>query len=228
MKTLRHCLLPLVTLSSLCVASPPRLYVTGQVGLFEADAGSFEEAGLTSAPGLPGGSIKSGTKIFDELSVGADFNGWFSLEAGVAYFAAFSSPQLSAFPFAYDAPLFQKVYRLRSFRIGPVVSLALNERLVLRLLGGFSHSELDVTTRAWDFAWGGGYLGERTERRNADSYHAGAGLAYRLTRSVIAEARFAYYDFGSFAKTAFFGPAPSSPGHRISAVGYSLGLSWHF
>ena len=205
MNLLRILLLFLVITTSLR-AAPPRFYFAGQVGNFNADAGSSTQFGPYVDQ-----TIKSGTKTFVDFSVGADFCDWFSLEAGYLDCASFSSQVFVLRPGIETAvaEFVRNTYDLRAYRLTPVFNLSPTDRLSLRFLGGLTHSVGKMVRQ------GGGML--RVDIDN-DSYHAGVGFAYHLTSQATIEARFVHYDFG---KLAHFGT-------RITADTYSIGLSWHF
>lgn len=206
MKSLRFLPLALLSLTTLC-AAPPRFYVTGQIGQFNANAGS-----PTAFGPYVDQTIKSGTKTFVDFSIGADLCDWFSLEAGYINCAPFSSQVFVIRP-GIETLAFERVsqtYDLRAYRLTSVFNLSLTARLSLRLLGGLTHSAGNMSYRS-------GRVSPGVDIDN-DSYHAGLGFAYSFGGPTTIEASIVHYDFWKLAHT----------GNRITADTYSIGLAWHF
>lgn len=221
MKPLRL-LLPFLLLFASLRATAPRFYVTGQVGQFTADAGTVEGAGYFVLPSTGERKIKSGTKTFRDFSLGAEFNRWFSLEAGYAHFNAFRSPWMSGLAPGVQTvvavPDVQLIYRLQVVRLTPVLSISLTERFSFKLFGGLTHSNNQVTTATLLQASSPRYSETGTTDNGELSYQLGVGMACRLTKQATVEARILRYDFGK----------PENYPNRITALTYSLGLSWRF
>ncbi|HTX66839.1 MAG TPA: hypothetical protein VMD31_13780, partial [Opitutaceae bacterium] len=114
MRALRLCLLSLLALPALGVASPPRFYVAGQTGWYHADAGSASDYRVYADQG-----IRSGAKAAVDWSVGADLTGWLSVEAGYVDFASFSSGTFAFAPGveAARAEATWETYELRAYRL---------------------------------------------------------------------------------------------------------------
>lgn len=210
MKTLRF-LLPLLVILPTLRAAVPRFYVTGQIGAFAADAGT---------PAANGGhyidrGIKSGTKAFSDWSVGAELLDWLSLEAGYVDFSSFASAVFVLRPdvMTVRAEAVWRTYDLRGFRLTPVFKVFSTNRVTLRFLGGLTFATGRVITRDRTLP---GYEWP-VDLANA-SYHLGMGAACNLTKQATLEARILRYDFGK----------PERDPNRITAMTYSLGLSWHF
>ena len=209
MKSPARAVLLCLTLTSLC-AAPPQYYVTGQVGVFNADAGSSAAFG----PYVDRG-IRSGSKTLVDFAVGADFLDWLSLEAGYVDFASFSSAVFIVSPDVATAraEAIWQTYELRAYRLTPVFHVSLADHLTLSVLGGLTHSTGQVAVQ------------DRTLPRykstldlNNDSYHYGFGFTYRLTGHAALEARYLHCDFGKATHAT----------NRVTANTASLGLSWHF
>lgn len=209
MKNLRS-ILSLLFLCTGLSAAAPRFYVTGQIGRFEADAGTAAAYG----PYIER-AIKSGPKTFSDWAVGAELLDWLSLEAGYVDFASFSSENFVLQPYVLSirAEALWQTYDLRGFRLTPVIRVYSNDRFALKLLGGLIRSVGRLTQR--DRFWSG-Y--ERTIEVDDLGYHIGAGLTYNLTKQAALEGRFVHYDFGK----------PGTDPNRITAMTYSLGFAWRF
>lgn len=225
MKTLRI-ILPFLFLCASLHAAAPRFYVTGQIGRFEADAGTVDDAGYYVMPAATQNTIKSGTKTFRDFSLGAEFNRRFSLEAGYAHFNAFSSPQMNSIPPNVNTVVavrkFYQIYHLQAYRLTPVLHFPITERLKLDLLGGLTYSTSRTISREFPPPFTT-YTDTETTHTKA-SYHLGLGLNWDLTHSTVLGARFMHYDFGKI-HTGF---RQDVSGNRITAMTYSLGLSWRF
>lgn len=209
MKTLR---LLIVLLASGCslAAAKPRLYVTGQAGWYNADAGSPAASMLYVDEG-----IKSGPKSFVDFSLGAEFNRWFSLEAGYVKFAGFHSAVFLLRPgFLPTRPeAIWMTYDLQGYRVTPVVRVYSTKRLVLEILGGAIHPTGKVVRR--DYTSPSSSLSLSFPDY---TYHYGAGASCRLSTHTTLEGRIIRYDFGK----------PEHDSNRVTAMTYSLGLSWRF
>jgi hypothetical protein len=229
MKSLRLGILLLVSLTNLYTA-PPRFYVTGQIGQFDADAGTVEGMGFDPIDGHR--AIKSGAKVFSDFAVGAECNSWFSLEAGYVHFDSFSSPWAES---PYSTPTdpidFRQFYRLQAYRITPVIRFSLNERFKLQLIGGLTRSEIEITTGEFSSSSTNHGIVSSYRTTTADyatnSYHVGMGLACNLSETAVIEARVVHYDFGRIIEEGSYRRS-SYPGNRISANTYALGFSWRF
>ncbi|MDD2763884.1 MAG: outer membrane beta-barrel protein [Opitutaceae bacterium] len=234
MKTFRIILLNVVVTSGLW-AGWPRFYLTAQVGRYKADAGSVDAAGFYVPPGSTERMIDSGVSTFRDFSVGAEIYRWFSLEGGYVDFNSFSSPIMDSFPPGTEslAPLPQDIlkYWLHAYRITPVVRVPLTQHVQISLLGGFNRSENKVRVTRIDRASSPYSYTEVTSMSlSRDSYHVGIGLDWEVTDNVVITARYAYYDFGripGLPKFVSLGSSPvTSPGNRLTASAYSLGISW--
>lgn len=207
MKSFHPFLLFLLFFTSLH-ASAPRFYITGQIGAFTADAGTLAALG---SPLPSSADIKSGTKTFSDVSLGAELLEWLSLEGGYVDFSSFVSPSYTrGLPVAPQA--LWEAYDLRGFRLTPVFRVFSGDRLACSFLGGITFATGKVIERD-KFSTGKG------ERQLANSsYHIGVAIACRLTKQATLETRVLRYDFGK----------PEHDPNRITAMTYSLGLSWHF
>lgn len=206
MKILR---LLLLLLFAPALRAAPRFYVTGQIGAFAADAGTP----ALNGPYVDKG-IKSGTKTFSDWSVGVEFLDWLSLEAGYVDFTSFSSDVFGVRPgiILTRAEALWQTYDLRGFRLTPVFTVFSTDRVIVKFLGGLIHSTGRVIRRDRTLP---DY--ERSVGLN-NGYHLGVGAAYNLTKQATLEGRIVRYDFGK----------PEHDSNRITALTYSLGLSWHF
>jgi hypothetical protein len=210
MKILRI-LIPLLLIFPVAHAARPRLYVTGQIGQFNADAGTLAALG---SPLPNAGSVKSGMRTFSDLAIGVEALDWLSVEAGYVDFASFISREYTfGMPFLPQA--LWNTYDLQGFRLTPVLNVVSKGRFNFRVLGGLTlatgevivrdrFSKLNPTVVAHKLATG--------------SYHIGIGATCHLARSAALEARILRYDFGK----------PKHYPSRITAMMYSLGLSWRF
>ena len=129
----------LVLFGPLLVSAAPRFYFTAQGGRFNADAGTTE---LGEASPFVVEPIKSGTKSFFDVSLGAEFTDWFSLELGYVEFDEFSSKVFKfkpgIIPTVLQFPMMH--YDLRGVRLTPVVRVFSTDRFALKVLARIHHT----------------------------------------------------------------------------------------
>jgi hypothetical protein len=191
-------------------AAAPRFYVAGQIGAYAADAGTPTAYG----PYVDRG-IKSGAEMFTDWSVGAEIRDWLSVEAGYVHFASFSSNVFEFRPGIIPARPEGRwqTYELGGLRLSSVVTVFASKRMACKLLGGIIHSTGTITRRDRFFA----LLERRVDMDNV-GYQFGIAATYQLSKQAAVEARILRYDFGK---------VDNDP-NRITALTYSLGLSWRF
>ncbi len=200
----------MLLLGSGLAAATPRFYVTGQVGRFNADAGSTPRSQTFVAQ-----EIKSGTKSFADFSLGMEFSRWFSLEVGYVEFDSFSSAVFGIPPGVHTIRGEENwiTYDLRGFRLTPVFRVFSTDRFALKILGGVIHP-------TGKLVWRDRLLpGFRQPSRLDDfGFHGGVGASYDLSSRTTLEGRITHYDFGK----------PEFYREDITSMNYSLGLSWRF
>lgn len=208
MKTLRI-VLPMLLLGSGLAAATPRFYITGQVGGFNADAGS------TSRSIYVAQEIKSGTKSFADFSLGMEVSDWFSLEVGYVEFDSFSSAVFRIRPEFHTIRAAETwiTHDLQGFRLTPVFRVFSTDRFALKILGGVIHPTGKLVQR--DRLVPGYRLPSRLDDFG---FHGGVGASYDLSSRTTLEGRITHYDFGK----------PELYRDDITSMNYSLGLSWRF
>lgn len=212
MKTLRI-LIPLLLLGTVVQAAAPKFYVTAQIGAYHADAGT-QTTGLY----ILDRAIKSGTKSFSDLAVGAELLKWLAVEAGYVDLASFESANFMLNPdvrfiMAPTPSLPWQTYDLRGFRLTPVFTVYTTERVALKILGGMNRGTGRLVWR--DRLRPGP---ESSQEIDQVSYHVGVGVSSNLSDHATIEARILRYEFGK----------PRYIPNRITVLTCSLGLSWGF
>ncbi len=210
-------------------AAPIRVSIGLQTGVAQIDAGSVDGAGYAPLAPDSATSIRSGSKVFAELTAAVHFNPWFSLEAGYAALPKFSSQWMRGnpddFPTTLPVPDARLTYRITSLTLSPVFRVPLTPNLQLLAYAGLTEARARVSTLFLVPGSTPQYAEGNTVQSTKASYHAGAGFGYALGNHAILELRVAYYDLGHHTTMAPMRPPGSN---HITATTETLGLSWLF
>lgn len=197
----------LLSAITLTAAAAPRLYVTGDIGVYSIVSGSTPPSSVSVQR-----DIDSGTKSLKGVRLGVELTKWFSVEAGYNWFAS-STTEWPLRPGVITLlPVSNWLqYQLRSYTISPVFSVPIGESFSLKFFGGWLHGDGSVTLRN---RFSPSY--SATASVDDDSLFGGIGFTYKLSKHFELTSRATLFDLGTNQLSS----------GRIKAIGYTAGLSW--